>query len=351
MQASATINFTQIRETNDLAQTIEKYLGAPQRGKWLCPFHREKTPSFCLKADRFKCFGCGVGGDIVDFVALMEKLSIKEAAQRLGGFVLDLGLTPAQIAAKQAEIKAERERRRIQQQAEEKAKQTKALERLAGLTGRVELYHSQVGQDLGYWQSEGIQPHTIKQYKLGYCPAFPVWGQVDGEYRIVERCPSYVIPYFHYGELVSIRHRLSGREGDKYRPEFAGLPAQLYNVDCLEELEFSALEPGEVCLVEGEKKALVLGQQAIQAVGLPGVEAWKGHKEEWLPLFRNTSCVYVILDPNAERQAIELTQTFNSSGINALLVKMPCKPDDYFVRLGGSTQGFMRILEQGRKNG
>lgn len=349
MSTPATINFTQIRETNDLASTVERYLGPPARNKWLCPFHREKTPSFCLKADRFKCFGCGVGGDIVDFVALMEKLSIKEAAQRLGGFVLDLGLTPDQIAAKQAEIKAERERLRVQQQAEEKAKQGKALERLAGLTGRVELYHSQVGQALDYWTSEGIAAHTIKAYKLGYCPAFPVWGQVEGEYKIIEHCPSYVIPYFHYGELVSIRHRLKDRDGDKYRPEFAGLPAQLFNIDCLDELEFSALESGEVCLVEGEKKALVLGQQAIQAVGLPGVEAWKRYESEWLPLFRSTSTVYVILDPNAEQQAKEITAKFNSNGISALMVTTPQKVDDMFVKYGCTLPAFTRIVQQGRK--
>lgn len=345
--SAPTINFTQIRETNDLARTIEKYLGQPQRGKWLCPFHAEKTPSFCLKAEKFKCFGCGVSGDIVDFVALMEKLSIKEAAQRLGGFVLDLGLTPAQIAAKQAEIKAERERKRVEQQAEDKAKQAKALERLAGLTSRVEFYHSQVGQALDYWTAEGILPHTIKRYKLGYCPKFPLWQEAKKDYEYI---PSYVIPYFHYGELVSIRHRLAGREGDKYRPEFAGLPAQLFNADCLDELEFSALEPGEVALVEGEKKALVLGQQCIQAVGLPGVEAWKRYEAEWLSLFRNTSTVYVILDPNAEGMAREITATFNGNGIKAKYVSMPCKPDDFFVKSKGTCIDFVKILMQGRRD-
>jgi len=345
--STATINFTQIRETNDLAHTVERYLGQPTKGgKWLCPFHKEKTPSFCLKADKFKCFGCGAGGDVVDFVALMEKLSIKEAAQRLGGFVLDLGLSPAEIAAKQAEIRAEREQRRIEQQTEEQAKQAKALERLAGLTSRVELYHSQVGQAMDYWQSEGILPHTIKQYKLGYCPAFPLWQEAKKDY---DYTPSYVIPYFHYGELVSIRHRLKDREGDKYRPEFAGLPAQLFNVDCLEELGFSALEPGEAVLCEGEKKALVLGQQSIQAVGLPGVESWKKHESKWLPLFQNTTMVYIILDPNAETQSRELTATFNGNGISALMVTTPQKVDDMFVKYGCTLPAFMRIIQQGRK--
>lgn len=351
MSTPATINFTQIRESNDLALMVERYLGPSNRGKWLCPFHKEKTPSFSIKGDRFKCFGaCGISGDVVDFVALMEKLSIKEAAQRLGGFILDLGMTPAEIRAKQAEIKAERDRRRAAQLAEEKARQTKALERVSQMTGKVEYYHSQVGQAMAYWQSEGIAAHTIKRYKLGYCPNFPIWKEEGGEYKIAEFVPSYVIPYFHYGELVSIRHRLAGREGDKYRPEFAGLPAQLFNLDCLDDLEFSAPGAGEVALVEGEKKALVLGQQSIQAVGLPGVEAWKKHESEWIPLFKNTTMVYVILDPNAEQQAKEITLTLNGNGISAKYVVMPCKPDDYFVKRGGTVFNFLKILEQGRRS-
>lgn len=345
MSTSATINFTQIRQDHDLRTVVTQYLGQPKSGKWLCPFHREKTPSFTLKGDKFKCFGCGVSGDVTDFIALTEKITVKEAAQKLGGYVLDLGLSPAEIKAKQAEIRAEYERRRTEQLAEEERKTAKALERVSQMTGKVEHYHGQVNQALDYWTSEGIAPHTIKRYKLGYCPNFPLWK----EGSIAEYVPSYVIPYFHYGELVSIRHRLKDREGDKYRPEFAGLPCQLFNIDCLDELEFSALEPGEVALVEGEKKSLVLGQHLIQAVGLPGVEAWKKRGAEWLPLFQSTTCVYVILDPNAEQQAREITFTLNGNGIKAKYVVMPCKPDDYFVKHGGTIPNFLRILEQGRR--
>jgi hypothetical protein len=298
-----------------------------------------------VKGDKFKCFGCGASGDVTDFIALMEKISVKEAAQKLGGYVLDLGLSPAEVKAKQAEIRAEYERRRTVQLAEEEKKRAKALERVSQMAGKVEYYHGQVGQALDYWFSEGIAPHTIKRYKLGYCPNFPLWQ--DG--KIAEYVPSYVIPYFHYGELVSIRHRLKDREGDKYRPEFANLPAQLFNIDCLDELEFSALEPGEACLVEGEKKALVLGQHSIQAVGLPGVEAWKKHGAEWLPLFRDVSTLYIILDPNAETQSREITATFNGNGISALMVTTPQKVDDMFVKYGCTLPDFLRIIQQGRK--
>jgi DNA primase len=45
-----------------------------QKWKGLCPFHQEKTPSFHvdLEADRFHCFGCGVGGNAADFRRLLS---------------------------------------------------------------------------------------------------------------------------------------------------------------------------------------------------------------------------------------------------------------------------------------
>ncbi|HUL73878.1 MAG TPA: DNA primase [Vicinamibacterales bacterium] len=58
--------------------------------KGLCPFHQEKTPSFNVNRDKgfFKCFGCGVGGDVVKFVELQQKMAFPEAvrylAQRAG---------------------------------------------------------------------------------------------------------------------------------------------------------------------------------------------------------------------------------------------------------------------------
>lgn len=54
----------------------------------LCPFHTEKTASFCVSKNagkwRFKCFGCGVGGDALDFVQKAYGLDFKDALGHLG---------------------------------------------------------------------------------------------------------------------------------------------------------------------------------------------------------------------------------------------------------------------------
>ncbi len=51
-----------------------------------CPFHRDKTPSLQIadkgNGDFYKCFGCGVGGDIVDFIKRVEQVEFIEALQK-----------------------------------------------------------------------------------------------------------------------------------------------------------------------------------------------------------------------------------------------------------------------------
>ena len=55
--------------------------------KGLCPFHGEKTPSFHVNREKgfFHCFGCSVGGDVIKFVELHEKVGFTEAVRMLAG--------------------------------------------------------------------------------------------------------------------------------------------------------------------------------------------------------------------------------------------------------------------------
>ena len=52
----------------------------------LCPFHPEKTPSFCIDQERqrWKCYGCGASGDVIDFVTKYKGLSFPDALKYLG---------------------------------------------------------------------------------------------------------------------------------------------------------------------------------------------------------------------------------------------------------------------------
>jgi len=62
----------------DLKRAWSNYTG-------LCPFHREKSPSFMVSQDKqiFKCFGCGVGGDMITFMMEYEKMDFRDAVKEL----------------------------------------------------------------------------------------------------------------------------------------------------------------------------------------------------------------------------------------------------------------------------
>ena len=78
----------EIKSANDIADIIGEYVTLKRTGtsyKGLCPFHKEKTPSFSVSADKqiFHCFGCGVGGDVIKFLTLAENIEFFEAVKIL----------------------------------------------------------------------------------------------------------------------------------------------------------------------------------------------------------------------------------------------------------------------------
>src|SRR6187401_3814945 len=82
-----------LKQQADIVTVIQDYVSLKKTGatyKGLCPFHGEKTPSFHVNRDKgfFHCFGCGVGGDVLKFLELHEKVgfadAVKQLAQRFG---------------------------------------------------------------------------------------------------------------------------------------------------------------------------------------------------------------------------------------------------------------------------
>ncbi len=77
-----------IRRQSDIATVIGSYFALQRSGsalKALCPFHKEKTPSFIVNPQRqiFHCFGCGAGGDVFRFVMDYEKVDFMSAIKML----------------------------------------------------------------------------------------------------------------------------------------------------------------------------------------------------------------------------------------------------------------------------
>ena len=78
----------EIKSRCDIANIISSYINIKPSGtnyKGLCPFHGEKTPSFYINTSKqiYKCFGCGEGGDVINFVMRIENLDFMDAVKLL----------------------------------------------------------------------------------------------------------------------------------------------------------------------------------------------------------------------------------------------------------------------------
>jgi hypothetical protein len=228
---------------------------------------------------------------------------------------------------------------RIKQQQEREAVKAK----VKGLAPKVAEYKGQVNQGLFYWYGQGLNDIVINHYQLGYTPHCPLYS----------KSPSFVIPIYQNNELVSIRHRLQYPNGSgKYLPEFKGLPAQIFNVDRLQENWTGEIDM-DVIIVEGEVKAMLLTQMGYKAIGIPGITNWD---EEWLGFLWGVNKVYLAFDPatpnNQEQMAYCTARIANSltkHKITVNVAKLPMKPDDFFVKGNGTSTLFNSYLRQARR--
>jgi hypothetical protein len=222
-------------------------------------------------------------------------------------------LTPEQIAIRrhEAEIKA------LVRQQRELDRRVSAIERLN--RSRIhERYHANLDeQAYEWWCNKGVECWAIQDYKLGYCSRCPT----DKEHR-----PSYTIPLPNQERtaLLSLRHRLAHAEnGDKYRPEMAGLGT------CLA-FPHHLVDADRGIIVEGGIKSLVLGQYGMPATGILGKRG--RFKGSWLKLFPDA--IYIALDPDAQENAERLGHGIAKQGKTTYVATLPEKPDDMVVEAG-----------------
>ena len=119
----------EITERVNMNDVFEKYGFEPNRAGFICcPFHKENTPSLKVYADgrKFKCFGCGEGGSVIDFVMKLFHIGFREAIIRINydfGLGLPIG---GKLSAKQRhEMSRAARKHREKQEAARREKQKK----------------------------------------------------------------------------------------------------------------------------------------------------------------------------------------------------------------------------------
>ena len=166
----------QIAAANDIVEVIGSYFPLKRAGanfKALCPFHREKTPSFTVSPSRqtFHCFGCGVGGSVFRFVMDYEHVDFPSAVRKLAA---RSGIT---IVEKRGAADEER-------QYETRGTLLK-LHAEAAEWFHENLVKREVGEPARkYLKQRGITAEIAKRWQLGYAPdewdAFGSWARARG---------------------------------------------------------------------------------------------------------------------------------------------------------------------------
>ncbi|HEY1977822.1 MAG TPA: DNA primase [Candidatus Baltobacteraceae bacterium] len=143
----------------DIANFIGEYVPLRKRGNdlvGLCPFHSEKTPSFHVHPDRgfFKCFGCGVGGDVITFLQKLENVAFAEAVRTLAVKAgVELEPENPHAARARSEREAIYDANRLAA-----AFFARALQSEAGARARA------------YCEKRGFSAATVERFGLGYAP-------------------------------------------------------------------------------------------------------------------------------------------------------------------------------------
>lgn len=164
----------QVMERTDVTALIGEYTRLERRGnEWwgCCPFHNEKTPSFKVDPSKglYYCFGCHEGGNTVDFVRNMEKLSYREAIVFLAKLA---GVEVVYSGAYQSQSQENSQRDSLRDQF------TDLYTRVAGSYHYCLTSTPEGKQALDYILDRGITLETVQKFQLGYSPANRRWLRV-----------------------------------------------------------------------------------------------------------------------------------------------------------------------------
>src|SRR3989344_2143153 len=152
-------NVSAVKEKTDIVEFISAYVPLKKSGKnykGRCPFHSEKTPSFMVSPEfqRYRCFGCGKSGDVLDFVKEIEGVDFAESLK---------------ILADKAGIELQFDKDAIKKQ-NQNQKLFEINEFSANFYHQILTKHKYGKPTLEYLKKRGIAAKTIRDFKFGYAP-------------------------------------------------------------------------------------------------------------------------------------------------------------------------------------
>jgi len=165
-----------IKDESDIVTVVREYVSLSPAGtsfKGLCPFHREKTPSFHVNPHRqiFKCFGCGEGGDAISFLMKLQGLAFPEAIEVLAR---PLNIDLARYLTDNDESEGERQAH------------FRALETASDLW-QEEFWSSAGDAGRRYLEDRGFAEEVLRRYEVGFARDSTSWLGQELATRGVDR--------------------------------------------------------------------------------------------------------------------------------------------------------------------
>ncbi len=335
----------EIINRNDIVDVISQYVTLKKSGRnflGLCPFHKEKTPSFSVSPDKqiFHCFGCGVGGNVVHFISKIENINFRESLELLADKSgMELPTIDSGEDSKRLELKQ---------------KVFKINELVANL------YHETLYKPIAkpaqeYVKKRKLDNKTLVNFKIGYAPNQNILYKFLKEkgFEDEEILASTLVKKYNNSFVDSFRNRLmfpisdvrnrviafGGRVLDNSLPKYINSPdtivynkgRNLYGLNVAKNAKLD-----KIIMVEGYMDCVSLHQR-----GIPNVVASLGTaltENQGRLLRKYSEKVVISYDSDGAGQSATLRglEILKNIGCDVRILQMEGAkdPDEYVIKYG-----------------
>ena len=343
-----------IKEAARIEEVVGEFVQLKKRGAnmiGLCPFHQEKTPSFSVNPARniYKCFGCGRGGDSIDFLKEHEHLTYPESLRWLA--------ERYQIEIEEEEVSPE------QKEARDRRESLYIVTAFAAEWYAEQLLKSDEGRSVGlaYYKERGFRENTIEEFGMGWCPsgseAFTKAAIAAGykeefliELGLTKTREGRRWDFFRERVIFPI-HNLSGKvigfgartlKSGKKIPKYVNSPeSEIYNKSRvlygIYQAKRSIIEQERAYLVEGYTDVISLHQAGIKNVVASSGTALTPDQVRLISRYTNEITILYDGDSAGIKAAMRGTEIILEQGMNVRMVLLPEGEDpDSLVKSMGS---------------
>jgi DNA primase len=350
----------EIRSGANIIGYISRYITLKKTGKnykGLCPFHKEKTPSFIVSQEKqiFHCFGCGKGGDVFTFIREMERVSYIEAVRHVA---FDLGITLPSF------------REKPESPSDTVLDQLYLINKQAKSFFCEQLSNGQYRIPVTYLKNRKLKQKTSELFELGYVP--PKWDALLTDKKMQTFNKEYLIElgliqkkergdgYFDKfrNRLMFPFHNISGRIvgfggrrlDEQDQPKYLNSPeSRIYKKGELLYGLFQAIEAvrsyNKLILVEGYFDLLRLVDCGIRNAAASSGTALGEQQGKLIRRYTNSVVIAYDSDDAGQKAALRNSEILESLNINVSIAKLPKPHDPDSLILESGKDAFINILK------